>query len=99
MCYVFISTLHALQRIVCVAVAFRDATNCFFILSLKGDTSKLSQVFLQDFSKYGTSVNGVRISGTVHLKNGDEILFGKNNSHYRWAIDYNPFAELCLTKC
>ena len=53
------------------------------ILSSQGDPTKSSQVFLQDFSKYGTSVNGVRISGTVHLKNGDEVLFGKNNSHYR----------------
>ncbi|KAJ7381507.1 hypothetical protein OS493_001655 [Desmophyllum pertusum] len=48
-----------------------------------GDPSKISQAFLQDFSKYGTSVNGVKISGTVNLKNGDEILFGKNNSYYR----------------
>lgn len=70
------------------------------ILSSQGDPTKLSQVFLQDFSKYGTSVNGVRISGTVHLKNGDEVLFGKNNSHYRWVVDCNPVNELsvCLRK-
>jgi len=43
----------------------------------------MSQVILQDFSKYGTFVNGAKVSGTVNLKNGDEILFGKNNSYYR----------------
>lgn len=43
----------------------------------------MSQVFLEDFSKYGTFVNGLKISGTVTLKNGDNILFGKNNSFYR----------------
>lgn len=49
----------------------------------QGDSSKISQVFLQDFSKYGTFVNGAKISGTVTLKDRDEILFGKNNSYYR----------------
>lgn len=58
-------------------------TNYDILLLSQGDPTKLSQVLLQDFSKYGTSVNGVRISGTVHLKNGDEVLFGKNNSYYR----------------
>lgn len=58
-------------------------TNYDILLLSQGDPTKLSQVLLQDFSKYGTSVNGVRISRTVHLKNGDEVLFGKNNSYYR----------------
>ncbi|KAL9976430.1 hypothetical protein ACROYT_G013730 [Oculina patagonica] len=60
-----------------------------------GDPTKTSQVFLQDFSKYGTSVNGVKISGTVNLKSGDEILFGKNNSYYR--LRYSPL--IVVTSC
>jgi len=43
----------------------------------------MSQVFLEDFSKYGTFINGIRITGTVNVKSGDELLFGKNNSLYR----------------
>ncbi|XP_068700870.1 nibrin-like isoform X2 [Montipora foliosa] len=48
-----------------------------------GDPSKISQVLIHDFSKYGTFVNGTRISGSSSLKSGDEILFGKNNSYYK----------------
>ncbi|XP_022800077.1 nibrin-like isoform X2 [Stylophora pistillata] len=60
------------------------------------DPNERSQVVLQDFSKYGTSVNGVKISGKVSLKNGDEILFGKNDSYYK--LKHNPLvvATSCL---
>lgn len=50
---------------------------------LQGDPRQVSQVFLEDFSKYGTFINGIRITGTVNVKSGDELLFGKNNSLYR----------------
>lgn len=54
----------------------------YFTLILQNDPNKRSQVVLQDCSKYGTSVNGVKIRGTFNLKSGDELLFGKNNSYY-----------------
>ena len=55
----------------------------WFSILLQGDLSKMSQVVIQDFSTYGTFVNGVKISGSISLKTGDEILFGKNNSYYK----------------
>lgn len=63
-----------------------DQVECFhswFSILLQGDLSKMSQVVMQDFSTYGTFVNGDKISGSVFLKSGDEILFGKNSSYYK----------------
>lgn len=60
-----------------------------------GDPCQMSQVFLEDFSKYGTFINGIRITGTVNVKSGDELLFGKNNSLYR--LQYIPL--VVVTSC
>jgi len=61
-----------------------------------GDLSKMSQVVIQDFSTYGTFVNGVKISGSISLKTGDEILFGKNNSYYKLRCSRLVVTTSCL---
>ncbi|XP_067054438.1 nibrin-like [Acropora muricata] len=61
-----------------------------------GDLNKMSQVVIQDFSTYGTFVNGVKISGSISLKTGDEILFGKNNSYYKLRCSRLVVTTSCL---
>ncbi|KAK3752024.1 hypothetical protein QZH41_009344, partial [Actinostola sp. cb2023] len=60
-----------------------------------GDFSKIPEVTLSDSSKYGTSVNSVKVTQPTKLNSGDEIYFGTHNSIYR--IIYTPM--VVVTSC
>lgn len=57
---------------------------------------KLPVLTFKDISKFGTLVNGVKISGELELKDGDEVKFGAPKSMHRAVFEPFVVTASCL---